>query len=179
MLDDRDPLYVLEAAWVTKTPGPWAEDPNGGISSETAHTIEYGTFNSVLSDNAMPVTADVFERSDAEFIAAAGTHVGTLLARLHAAEIKADRLQAELARQSESISAKVYEIVKFVNPRAMIDVLNGMAVHAVAGSHGEDAHGIIRYDPEQDDCIVSFYDVLTDEETFRRDIRSFVEIIVL
>jgi hypothetical protein len=73
---------------------------------------------------------------------------------------------------------KVYEIVKFVNPRDAVDALNGMAVHAVAGPHDADAHGILVAHPERDGCMVSFHDVLTDEETCRTDIRNFVEVIV-
>ena len=73
---------------------------------------------------------------------------------------------------------KVYEVVKFVNPRDAARALDGMAVHAVAGPHDADAHGILVAHVEHGSCMVSFHDVLTDEETLRTDIRNFVEIIV-
>ena len=74
---------------------------------------------------------------------------------------------------------KVYEVVKFVNPVDAIAALDGMAVHAVAGPHDADAHGILIARGGPDACLVSFHDVLTNEETLRTDIRNFVEVIVL
>jgi hypothetical protein len=73
---------------------------------------------------------------------------------------------------------KVYEVVKFVNPRDAVAALDGMAVHAVAGPDDADAHGILVAHSERDGCMVSFHDVVTNEETCRTDIRNFLEIVV-
>jgi len=79
---------------------------------------------------------------------------------------------------AREVAEKVYEVVKFVNPRDAVAALEGMAVHAVAGPHDADAHGILVGHPERDGCMISFHDVLTNEEIVRTDIRNFVEVIV-
>lgn len=89
-----------------------------------------------------------------------------------------EAIDSLIAADTRHNGDKVYEVVKFVNPRDAVVVLEGMAVHAVAGPHDADGHGILVAHPERDGCMVSFHDVLTNEETQRTDIRNFVEIIV-
>lgn len=74
-----------------------------------------------------------------------------------------------------------YEIVKFVSPSEEVDALEGRAVHCY-GPDG-DVGGILREHDYGDDAppdvyMVGIYDVLTDRELVRTDIRNFTEIIV-
>ena len=73
---------------------------------------------------------------------------------------------------------KVYEVVKFVNPRDAVAAGRGWpftlspVLTTLTPMESSSGH------PECDGCMVSFHDVLTDGETVRTDIRNFVEIIV-
>lgn len=80
-----DPLDELAEAWEHKTPGPW----RSGVVTVTKRT---GTVLQHVSwggdDNSICEVLDdsTCNETDAHFIALCGTHVGTLLDRLRAAE---------------------------------------------------------------------------------------------
>lgn len=94
---EPDPLDVLTEAWEKKTPGPWVFATDRGAPDyvqlySTADIDEYEA--DVLSADGSDV---LVSEKDADFIAAAGTHVGTLLRRLKAAEEVRETLTRRLA----------------------------------------------------------------------------------
>jgi len=89
---EPDPIDVLTEAWEAKTPGPWVFATDEGAPQyvqlySTAAICDYEA--DVLSAAECDV---LVSEPDATFIALCGTHVGTLLARLKAAEAVCEAL---------------------------------------------------------------------------------------
>lgn len=80
--------YELAEAWEHKTPGPWrtgiwqAHEYVCAAGGETVRATKRGVLAPAMAD--------------ARFIALCGTHVGTLLERLRAAEAEVERLREVL-----------------------------------------------------------------------------------
>lgn len=83
-----DPLDELAEAWEHKTPGEWLV----GQHPRQEHVCVVGG----LPVRALTGTPLASTEADARFIALAGTHIGTLLERLRAAEEEVERLREAL-----------------------------------------------------------------------------------
>jgi len=87
MTHEQDPIDVMSKAWEAKTPGPWS-------------TVRGADGWDIDAPSGL-VTMDAGMRGrDAAFIAITGNYLGTLLARLQAAEAENERLKAVVAHQS-------------------------------------------------------------------------------
>ena len=87
-----EPLDELAEAWEHKTPGPWRNRVVSGVMVETYCVVAFNE----------PVVLGV-NGEDGRFIALAGTHVGSLMERLRAAETvceAADRLHGYHVRHA-------------------------------------------------------------------------------